>query len=205
MSSSRLDDETLRPLRCILHYCLTSFSPFPSLCLSLPFCSPCSFSTNFHPISDTDGKYRKNFTKIHLRLPFLFYPYTDTCAVSTYTKAHTTSTAESSILSPFPPRPTLIYSPSEVDDFRYFSSAVSSKQLPFPNVHPDRAHPTVSPFFLLARVFLALLGYPLTLRGHRSAKLPLLASSIPHLRKVQGTTIIEEISYRYGQKSARRL
>jgi len=40
------------------------------------------------------------------------------------------------------PRPSLIYSPSEVDDFRYFSSAVSSKQLPFPNVHPAR--PAVS-------------------------------------------------------------
>lgn len=44
------------------------------------------------------------------------------------------------------PRPSLIYNPSEVDDFRYFSSAVSSKQLPFPNVHPRpfRFFPTFS-------------------------------------------------------------
>lgn len=87
-----------------------------------------------------------------------------------------TQTREHTILL----RDPLIYSPLEVDDFRYFSSAVSSKQLPFPNVHP--APPLFRDTFLRPWI---------SNRGHRSEGCSVASKMRPSDRISRGKSMGE--------------
>lgn len=143
-----------------------------------------------------------NRTKTRPLLPFPLI------RAHTYTHVRTKAAVyvHDSALAHHPPppslRPSLIYSPSEVDDFRYFSSAVSSKQLPFPNVHPAHKPDRFGSF----RRSL-LLGYPLNrARTSIGPAAALRGTGISHLRNVRktralATKIIGERS-RAKQKSA---